>query len=93
MRHRYLYNADGELLIVPEPGGLRLSTELGEIEVEPQEIGVLPRGLRFRVELLDFDARGYICENRDCGSNTRKQTLATGRGTWRTVAGLNNLEV
>jgi homogentisate 1,2-dioxygenase len=63
MQHRYFYNADGELLIVPEFGRLRLATELGQIEVEPHEIAVLPRGLRFRAELLDSVARGYVCEN------------------------------
>jgi homogentisate 1,2-dioxygenase len=63
MQNRYFYDADGELLIVPELGRLCLATELGRIEVEPQEIVVVPRGLRFRVELLDAAARGYVCEN------------------------------
>lgn len=63
MRDRYFYDADGELLIVPQLGRLRLSTELGLIEIEPQEIAVIPRGLRFRVELVDSEARGYVCEN------------------------------
>ena len=63
MRDRYFYDADGELLLVPELGRLRLATELGCIEVEPHEIAVVPRGLRFRVELLDPAARGYVCEN------------------------------
>jgi len=63
MQHRYFYSADGEFLILPEHGRLVLATELGRIEVEPQEIAVLPRGLRFRVELLDPEARGYLCEN------------------------------
>ena len=63
MRKRYFYDADGELLIVPQLGGLRLATELGTLDVRPQEIAVLPRGLRFRVELLEREARGYICEN------------------------------
>jgi homogentisate 1,2-dioxygenase len=63
MQHRYFYDADGELLIVPEFGRLRLATEFGLIEIEPQEIAVLPRGLRFRVEVPDPAARGYVCEN------------------------------
>jgi homogentisate 1,2-dioxygenase len=63
MQGRYFYNADGELLIVPQHGRLRLATELGVLDVEPQEIAVIPRGIRFRVELLDGDARGYVCEN------------------------------
>jgi homogentisate 1,2-dioxygenase len=63
MSDRFFYNADGELLIVPQQGRLRFATELGLIEAEPQEIVVIPRGLRFRVELLEGAARGYICEN------------------------------
>jgi homogentisate 1,2-dioxygenase len=63
MDGRYFYSADGELLIVPQQGRLRLATELGVIDIEPQEIAVVPRGCRFRVELPDGDARGYICEN------------------------------
>ena len=60
---RYFYDADGELLIVPQLGALRLLTELGVIEIEPQQIAVIPRGVRFRVELPDGPSRGYICEN------------------------------
>jgi homogentisate 1,2-dioxygenase len=63
MRQRYFYNADGELLIVPQQGRLQIDTELGRIAVEPQEIAVIPRGVRFRVDLPDGEARGYICEN------------------------------
>jgi homogentisate 1,2-dioxygenase len=60
---RVFFNADGELLVVPQAGRLLISTELGRLEVEPQEIVVLPRGLKFRVELLDSTARGYVAEN------------------------------
>ena len=60
---RFFWNADGEMLVVPQQGRLLFFTELGRIEVAPGEICVLPRGLKFRVELLDKDARGYICEN------------------------------
>jgi len=63
MIDRFFYSADGELLIVPQLGRLRLATELGILEIEPQQIAVIPRGLRFRVELLDGQARGYVCEN------------------------------
>jgi len=63
MRGRYFYDADGELLIVPQLGRLRIATELGMLEIAPQEIAVIPRGLRFRVELLDVEARGYVAEN------------------------------
>ncbi|HTT38946.1 MAG TPA: homogentisate 1,2-dioxygenase [Burkholderiales bacterium] len=73
MSDRVFYNADGELLIVPQQGRLRLVTELGLIDVEPREIAVVPRGVRFRVELLDGPARGYICEN--FGANFRLPDL------------------
>jgi homogentisate 1,2-dioxygenase len=63
MQGRAFYNADGEMLIVPQLGRQRFVTELGIIDAEPQEIVVIPRGIRFRVELLDGEARGYVCEN------------------------------
>ena len=63
MTARAFYNADGEMLIVPQQGRQRFVTELGVIEAEPQEIVVIPRGVRFRVELLDAEACGYVCEN------------------------------
>ena len=60
---RVFVDADGELLLVPQEGGIRLVTEFGIIEVEPAHIAVIPRGVRFRVELLGPTARGYVCEN------------------------------
>lgn len=63
MSERFFYDADAELLVVPQLGRLRIATELGLLELEPQEIAVIPRGLRFRVELPDGSARGYLCEN------------------------------
>jgi homogentisate 1,2-dioxygenase len=63
MTDRFFYDADGELLIVPQAGSLSLRTELGIIDVEPGEIAVIPRGVKFRVELPDGAARGYVCEN------------------------------
>jgi homogentisate 1,2-dioxygenase len=63
MTDRFFYDADGELLIVPQEGSLRLRTELGVLDVKPGEIAVIPRGIRFLVELSDGSARGYVCEN------------------------------
>ncbi|MCS6805295.1 MAG: homogentisate 1,2-dioxygenase [Acidobacteriota bacterium] len=63
MRDRFFSDADGELLIVPQLGRLRLRTEMGLLEVAPGEMCVLPRGLKFSVELPDGMARGYVCEN------------------------------
>lgn len=60
---RVFWNADGELLIVPQQGRLDLATEMGRLVVAPGEIVVIPRGVRFRVALPDTAARGYICEN------------------------------
>ncbi|VXA92851.1 Homogentisate 1,2-dioxygenase [Luteimonas sp. 9C] len=63
MTDRFFYSADGELLLVPQQGRLTLATEFGVLEVEPQEVAVIPRGVRFRVELPDGASRGYVCEN------------------------------
>lgn len=63
MEGRFFYNADGELLIVPQLGRLRVHTEFGILDVAPTEICVIPRGVKFRVVLLDEQARGYLCEN------------------------------
>ncbi len=60
---RIFWNADGEMLIVPEHGRLRIATELGLLDVGPGEIAIIPRGLRMRVELRDATARGYVGEN------------------------------
>ncbi len=63
MDDEYLFNADGELLIVPQENGLKLRTEFGAIDVKPGEIAVIPRGVIFSVALPDGPARGYVCEN------------------------------
>ncbi|MGW2510223.1 homogentisate 1,2-dioxygenase [Streptomyces scopuliridis] len=63
MTDRVFSDADGELLIVPEHGGLLIRTELGLLAARPGEVALIPRGMRFRVELLDATARGYVCEN------------------------------
>ena len=63
MEDEYFYDADGELLFVPQQGALRLATEFGVIEIAPGEIAVVPRGVKMRVELIDWPARGYLCEN------------------------------
>ena len=63
MRDDYFYSADSELLVVPQEGRLRFVTELGVLDIAPQEIAVIPRGLLYRVELLEGPARGFVCEN------------------------------
>ena len=63
MTDDYFFSADSELLVVPQEGRLRFATELGIIDVEPKEIAIIPRGLVYRVEVLEGPARGFICEN------------------------------
>jgi len=63
MERRAFFNADGELLIIPELGRLELLTELGRIELAPGEVALIPRGVRFRVLLPEGQARGYVAEN------------------------------
>jgi homogentisate 1,2-dioxygenase len=63
MDTRVFANADGELLIVPQQGRLAVDTELGRLDVQPDELLVIPRGVRFRIALPEGDARGYVCEN------------------------------
>jgi homogentisate 1,2-dioxygenase len=63
MVNEYFCDADGELLIIPQQGGLAFATEFGRIEVSPSEICIIPRGVKFKAELIDGAARGYLCEN------------------------------
>jgi homogentisate 1,2-dioxygenase len=55
------YSSDGDYLIIPQSGTLDIHTELGKLLVRPNEIVVIPRGIRYRVTLPDGPARGYIC--------------------------------
>lgn len=63
MVDQHVYNADGEMLFVLQTGDLRFVTEFGVIDARPAEIVVIPRGVKFRVELPSGPARGYLCEN------------------------------
>ena len=63
MEREHFFNADGEMLIVAQQNKLRFRTEFGVIEIEPGEICVIPRGVIFRVELINGPARAYVCEN------------------------------
>ena len=62
MTNRVFVDADGELLIIPQQGTLRISTELGRLDVPPGTVALIPRGLKFRVE-VDGESRGYVAEN------------------------------
>jgi homogentisate 1,2-dioxygenase len=62
MKDRYFYNADAEMMLVPQQGALAIFSELGRLEIAPGEIAVLPRGIKFKVE-VEKPSRGYLCEN------------------------------
>jgi len=63
MQDEYFFSADSELLVVPQEGRLRFCTEMGVIDLEPKEVAILPRGLVYRVEVLEGPCRGFVCEN------------------------------
>jgi homogentisate 1,2-dioxygenase len=63
MAERAFCNADGEMLLVPQLGAVRLVTEFGVLDAGPGEIALIPRGVKFRVELPAGKARGYVLEN------------------------------
>ncbi|MGB7302497.1 MAG: homogentisate 1,2-dioxygenase [Burkholderiaceae bacterium] len=63
MVDEYFFNADGEMLLVPQSNRISVATECGRLDVGPGEIIVIPRGMKFQVNLPDGEARGYICEN------------------------------
>ncbi|MBL8352884.1 MAG: homogentisate 1,2-dioxygenase [Burkholderiaceae bacterium] len=62
MSDRAFVNADGEMLLVPQQGRLLITTELGQLDVKPGEVALLPRGMAFKVA-VDGPSRGYVCEN------------------------------
>jgi homogentisate 1,2-dioxygenase len=62
MKNRVFVDADGELLILPQQGSLDIVTELGRMEVAPGSVALIPRGIKFRVE-VEGDSRGYVAEN------------------------------
>ena len=62
MKRRVFVDSDGEMLIIPQQGALRIVTELGVLELKPGWVGLVPRGVKFRVE-VEGDARGYVAEN------------------------------
>ena len=62
MERRVFVDADGELLIIPQQGELQLLTEFGRMHVPPGYIAVVPRGVKFRVE-VGGESRGYVAEN------------------------------
>lgn len=62
MEHRAFYDADGDLMVLPQQGALTLRTELGILDVAPGQLAIIPRGIAFSVLLHDDTARGYVGE-------------------------------
>src|SRR6478672_9738801 len=62
MQRRVFVDADGELLLIPQSGALRICSEFGRMDVAPGSIGLIPRGVKFRVE-VEGDSSGYVAEN------------------------------
>jgi homogentisate 1,2-dioxygenase len=63
MDGRVFVDADGELLIIPQQGAIELRTELGRLEIGPGDVALVPRGMKFRVHLIEGEAAGYVAEN------------------------------
>jgi homogentisate 1,2-dioxygenase len=62
MANKVFVDADGELLIIPQSGILLMFTEFGRMEVPPGTVAVVPRGVKFRVD-VEGESRGYVAEN------------------------------
>lgn len=62
MKKRAFFNSDGHFLIVPQLGSLMITTELGKMHIQAEEIAVIPQGLKFKVQLMGDVARGYVLE-------------------------------
>ncbi len=63
MEDEFFYNADGEMLIVPQSASLSAITEFGELSVAPLEVLVIPRGVKFQINMESEPCRGYVLEN------------------------------
>jgi homogentisate 1,2-dioxygenase len=62
MAGRAFLSADGEMLFVPQQGALSIVTELGAMDVPPRHVALVPRGMKFRVDVAG-PSRGYVLEN------------------------------
>jgi len=66
MGDRCFTNADGDMLIVPQEGTLLARTECGVLRVSPGEIFLVPRGVRFTIDVDPASKatgiRGYAAE-------------------------------
>jgi len=64
MQDKAYCNTDGDFLICPQLGTLDIQTEMGMLYVQPGEICVIQRGVRFSVRMVEGEnaCRGYITE-------------------------------
>jgi len=51
MNKTAFYNSDGDFLIVPQGGTLFIRTLFGKMTVAPWEIAIIPRGVKFSVDV------------------------------------------
>ena len=63
MEKRYFLNADADCMLVPQLGTHEIKTELGFFNIEPGEIALIPRGMKFQIHPLSPECRGYLAEN------------------------------
>jgi homogentisate 1,2-dioxygenase len=63
MEKEYFASADSEIVILPQEGDLVIHTELGRLFLTPGWIGVIPRGMKFRVLVPGGKSKGYLTEN------------------------------
>lgn len=63
MKDSYFSSYDGELIFVPYEGEIKIHTEFGCLHLTPSSMAVIPRGIKFKVEVLSKEAKGYLCEN------------------------------
>lgn len=62
-KNHYMANLDGEFLFIPYQGILKVTTEFGQLTINPYEILVIPKGIYFSLEVKDSKTCGYLCEN------------------------------
>mmetsp|Transcript_28686 Transcript_28686/g.63231 ORF Transcript_28686/g.63231 Transcript_28686/m.63231 type:complete len:460 (+) Transcript_28686:47-1426(+) len=63
-RRRVMRNQDGDMIVMPQEGTIRVRTEFGDLEVEQQEFALVPRGVVFQVDSVSgTPCKGYVLEN------------------------------
>jgi homogentisate 1,2-dioxygenase len=55
------YNSDGDFLIVPHKGTLFVRTLNGRLTVKPKEILIIPRGIKFSID-VEGEIKGWVSE-------------------------------